>query len=111
MSVSGSWNVHFSWGCSGAYGPFTATFNSDGTWSGSGFNGHWAQVGGMIEFNFQSGPAVYAGNVQGGAMVGQMTTFSGLNGCWYATSASGTAFHAAKQSAEHQKLNADGQQK
>jgi len=108
MSVPGTWNMHFSWGCSGAYATFTATFNADGTWSGSGVNGHWAQVGGMIEFNFASGPAVYAGNVQGGAMIGMMTAFSGVNGCWYGTSASGTAFAQAKQEAAHQKLNAAG---
>ena len=108
MSVPGTWNLHFSWGCSGAYSPNTLTFNANGTWSGGGFNGNWAQVGGMIELNIAGSATVYAGNVQGGAMVGMMTTFGGLSGCWYATSASGTAFAKTQQEPAHQKLNLAG---
>ena len=110
MSVPGNWVAHYSWGCSGAYATFNITFNANGTFSGT-FSGKWVQVGGMIEFNFSSGPAIYAGNVEGGAMVGQMTTFSGSNGCWYATSASGTAFAEAKPHEDHQKLGPDGKAK
>jgi hypothetical protein len=88
MAVPGTWTVFFDWGCDGSPGQFTATFNSGGTWSGSGFSGTWVQVSGMLMFNFASGPAIYSGNTAGGSMTGMMTTFTGSNGCWWALSQS-----------------------
>jgi hypothetical protein len=86
-SIPGTWNVRFGWGCTGSYGSFTATFAANGTWSGSGFAGKWALTENMLMFNFTSGPAVYAGYVAGGSATGAQTTFTGTNGCWFATKA------------------------
>ena len=85
MSVTnGSWTLQFSWGCTGSYSSGNKTFNPDGTWSGSGGSGRWSEEAGMLMWNFDSAPAVYAGNLAGGSMTGTMATFSGSKGCWYA---------------------------
>jgi Zn-dependent metalloprotease len=80
--MSGNWVLHFSWGCTGSYSPLTITFNSNGTFSG-GATGKWAQQDGTILLSFDTGPAKYAGNVDGNIGTGAMSTFSGLDGCWY----------------------------
>jgi len=80
--ISGNWVLHFSWGCTGSYSPVNITFNSNGTFTG-GANGKWVQQDGTILLAFDTGPAKYAGNVDGNVGVGTMSTFSGLDGCWY----------------------------
>jgi len=86
-SIPGSWTVRFSWGCSTSYSSFPAVFATNGTWSGGGFSGKWAFVEGMLMFNFNSGPAIYAGVITGNAGAGISSTLAGLNGCWFATKA------------------------
>lgn len=107
MAVPGTWTMFYDWGCDGNPGQITMTFNSNGTWSGSGFSGNWASVSGMVTFNFSSGPAVYGGNFAGGSMTGIMSTFSGSNGCWWALSQSTSAALEAGETA----ISADGKKK
>ena len=94
MSAVGTWNVFFDWGCNGSPGQFTITFNSDGSTS---TGGSWAEVAGMLMFNWTSGPAVYSANVAGGSMTGMMTTFTGTNGCWWALSQTTSAALASEE--------------
>ena len=80
--ISGAWVLHFSWGCTGHYSPVNLTFNGNGTFSG-GAQGKWVQQDGTILLSFDTGPAKYAGNLDSHVGVGAMSTFSGLDGCWY----------------------------
>lgn len=85
MSVVGSWKMFYDWGCDGGYSSTTWTINANGTFTTPSYTGKWIQNGGVIILLYNSSTTVYAGNVNGSAMVGAMTTFSGLTGCWYAT--------------------------
>ena len=74
-TVSGQFNLHFSFGCSSSYGTSTVTFNTDGTFStGDGFHGKWSQTNGNIIWRYDGDSAIYAGVVNGGAIVGNMIT-------------------------------------
>jgi hypothetical protein len=85
MNVPGNWTLHFDWSCSGSYGNTPITFNSAGTLSSPPYTGHWSQHDGQILFHFDGGgQATYGGTAIDNAMVGISTTFTGLNGCWYA---------------------------
>lgn len=84
MAVAGTWVLHFSWGCTGNYSQSNITFNANGTFSGS-LPGKWIQQDGTLLLSFDTGPAKYGGNVAGNVGVGAMSTFAGLNGCWYLT--------------------------
>jgi hypothetical protein len=85
MNVSGQFNLHFSFGCSSSYGTSTVTFNTDGTFStGDGFHGKWSQTNGNIIWRYDGDSALYAGVVNGGAIVGNMINFSiNAAGCFY----------------------------
>lgn len=92
MSVPGTWTLHFDWGCGGTYGITPITFNAAGTFSSPPYTGHWSSHDGQILFHFDAGgQATYGGAVVDSAMVGISTTFSGLNGCWYAIKSGSTA--------------------
>jgi hypothetical protein len=80
--ISGNWVLHFSWGCTSAYSPLNLAFNSNGTFSG-GLPGKWVQQDGTILLSFDTGPAKYAGTLDGNVGTGASSTFSGLDGCWY----------------------------
>jgi hypothetical protein len=84
MAIDGQWTLHYSWGCNGSYIQTGMTLNNNGTFSTSGLTGKWLQNAGMILFQFDSVKTTYGGNFNGNAMVGMMSTFGGLNGCWYA---------------------------
>jgi hypothetical protein len=85
MAVSGNWVLHFSWGCTGSYGQANILFNTNGTFSIGGSSGQWRQRDGTILLSFASGPAKYGGTVNGNVGSGAMSTFAGLDGCWYLT--------------------------
>ncbi|BAW29962.1 hypothetical protein SAMN02910340_01764 [Methanosarcina thermophila] len=101
MAISGQWNLHYSWGCSGSYIQVGITFNSNGTFSIPSQNlaGRWTQNDGMILWQFNNN-ASYGGNLAGNAMVGIMSTFAGLNGCWYAIKAGSTVMPAEEEKVE-----------
>jgi hypothetical protein len=82
--ISGNWMLHYSWNATGRYNQVNLTFNTDGTFSGA-TNGKWVQQDGTIMLSFDAGPAKYAGNLDGNVGTGAMTTFAGLNGCFYLT--------------------------
>ena len=85
MAIPGTWTFYFSWGCTGNYLSTTVKIDPGGTYSeAGGTTGNWDSVGGYFALNFKGFPGGYSGNVQGSAMLGMMTTFSGSNGCWYA---------------------------
>jgi hypothetical protein len=82
MSMSGIWVLHFSWGCTNTYAQTNITFNNNGTFTGPG-TGQWRQRDGTLMLSFDTGPAKYGGTVDGNVASGAMSTFGGLNGCWY----------------------------
>jgi hypothetical protein len=84
MTVSGNWIGHYSWGCTATYGQFNIDFNPGGIFGGS-FPGKWVQQDGTLLLSFDTGPAKYGGTVDGNVGSGAMSTFTGLNGCWYLT--------------------------
>jgi hypothetical protein len=65
--------------------------NNDGTFNIPSENntGKWIQVDGMILWQYDN-KATYRGNIAGNVMACLNSTFSGLNGCWYAIKADTT---------------------
>lgn len=110
MAVSGNWTLHYSWGCSGQYAPASIVLNSDGTFGGD-YTGQWRQLTGTIMLTFDGGPAKYGGTINGSVGSGIMSTFAGLDGCWY-LSAQGTTgilpADAVVAEAATQPVGADG---
>jgi hypothetical protein len=94
---SGNYIGHYSWGCSSNYGQFNITFNTDGTFAGT-FPGKWVKQDGTLLLSFDNGPAKYVGTINGNVGSGAMSTFTGLNGCWYLTK-QGTVGVAAEAAA------------
>jgi hypothetical protein len=95
----GEWTLHFDWGCTRNYSQAPMTLVGDGTLSVlTNETGEWVENDGKIMWRFDTGPAMYSGDIIGPAMVGIMSTFQGLNGCWYATGGFSTtmAFDARK---------------
>lgn len=84
MAVTGNWTLHYSWGATNNYGQAPITFHTDGTFGGA-YTGKWRQQAGTIMLSFDGGPAKYGGTVNGSVGSGAMSTFSGLDGCWYLT--------------------------
>lgn len=82
MSVTGTWVLYYSWGCTLRYESVDVTFNNDGTFTGPG-EGQWRLRDGTLMLSFSDGPAKYSGTVDGNAASGAMTTFADLDGCWY----------------------------
>jgi len=105
MSVSGNWVAHYSWGCTNSYSQFSIVFNTGGTFGGT-FSGKWVQQDGTILLSFNSGPAKYGGTVDGNVGSGAMSTFAGLNGCWYLSKQGTVGIAAATaEAAEHQQTH------
>src|SRR5215469_14572750 len=98
MGIEGQWTVHYDWGCGGSYVQVGTTFNNNGTFSTPSQNltGEWVQNNGMVLFRFDT----YGGNLAGNAMVGTMSTFEGLNGCWYAIRVGSTTVPAEERKPE-----------
>jgi hypothetical protein len=82
MTLPGAWVLHYSWGCAPNYAQTTLTLNNDGSFSGS-LTGRWRLRDGTVMLSFDGGPAKYGGTVDGNVGSGAMSTFAGLNGCWY----------------------------
>jgi hypothetical protein len=82
MSVSGSWTLHWNFGCGNSYNQTALTFNNNGTFSGQ-FPGRWAQREGTMLLSFDSGPVKYGGTIDGNVGSGASTDWAGTNGCWY----------------------------
>jgi Zn-dependent metalloprotease len=87
--VSGNWVLHFSWGPTANYTQSSIVFNSNGTFAGA-TTGKWQQQDGTLLLSFDTGPAKYGGTIDANIGSGAMSTFSGLNGCWYLTKAGTT---------------------
>ncbi|MGW6281324.1 M4 family metallopeptidase [Kribbella sp. NPDC055071] len=83
-AISGTWILHYSWGSTTNYGQTAITFNGDGTFTGSSA-GQWRMHDGTLLLSFNTGPAKYAGTVDGHVGNGEMSTFTGLDGSWYVT--------------------------
>ena len=98
--VTGSWTLYFDWNCDGSYTSVGLTINANGTFT-TGSSGKWTQLEGMIEWKFDNTTTAYGGNVLGDAMVGSMSTFNGLDGCWYALKSGSMAAHALQSSDSH----------
>jgi hypothetical protein len=97
MVVSGKWTLHFDWNCDGSYSQVDMTFNSNGTFSLAPYTGKWVQVEGMILWQFDNSNTSYGGNNAGSAIKGLMSTFGGLNGCWYGIKAGATTLLMAER--------------
>jgi len=109
MTLSGNWTLHFSWGCTGNYSQSALVINGDGTFGGQ-FTGKWRQRDGTLMLSYDTGPAKYGGTVVGNVGSGLMSTFEGLDGCWYLTKegTSGILPVAAVSGETVQPANADG---
>jgi hypothetical protein len=83
-TMTGVWTLHFSWGCTSSYAQSNLSFNSNGTFGGA-LAGKWRRQDGTLLLSFDTGPAKYAGTLAGQVGSGAMTTFAGLDGCWYLT--------------------------
>jgi hypothetical protein len=103
MAIDGQWTLHYGWGCTGNYSQAPITFNNNGTFSNPPYTGKWVQSDGKILFQFDTAKTTYGGNFAGNAMVGAMSTFAGLNGCWYAIRVGSTITKA-----EEAELDASG---
>jgi hypothetical protein len=84
MSVTGDWILHYSWACSSSYAQADISFNPNGTFGGL-LPGKWVQQDGTLLLSYDDGPAMYGGSIDGNVGSGAMSTFGGLNGCWYLT--------------------------
>lgn len=84
VKISGQWTLHYSWGVTGRYASANLNFLSNGTFNGA-TTGKWVQQDGTILLAFNTGPAIYAGNLDGNVGTGAMSTFAGYDGCWYLT--------------------------
>ena len=82
--IAGNWVLHYSWGPTQTYSQVGLVFNANGTFSG-GEPGRWQQQDGTVLLSFDRGPAKYAGTVDGNIGSGAMSTFAGLDGCFYLT--------------------------
>lgn len=101
MAIVGQWTLHFDWGCIGFYSQAGITFNNNGTFTSGIYTGKWVQNDGMILFQFDASPkTTYGGNLAGNAMGGMMSTFAGLNGCWYAIRVGTTTMLAEERKPE-----------
>lgn len=101
MTIEGRWTLHYDWGCDGSYSQVGITFNNNGTFSTQNYTGKWVQRDGKILFQYDtSNKTTYGGNFAGNAMVGIMSTFAGLNGCWYAIRAGSTTMLAEERKPE-----------
>jgi hypothetical protein len=107
MSISGNWVGHYSWGCTTNYSQFNITFNANGTFTGTN-TGNWVQQDGTVLLKFTGGPAIYGGILNGNVGSGAMSTFAGLNGCWYLTKAGTVGVVGAAAHALHQTHDAAG---
>ena len=103
MSVPGTWTLNFDWACSGTYSHTPITFNANGTFTtGDGGSGKWNSHDGQILFQYENSlHTTYGGAVVDNAMVGISSTFSGLNGCWYAVKTTATSKSAAEHKPKH----------
>lgn len=101
MTIVGQWTLHYDWGCDGSYTQAGITFNNNGTFTSESYTGTWLQRDGMILFQYPSpSKTTYGGNFAGNAMVGMMSTFAGLNGCWYAIRVGSTIAKAEERKSE-----------
>jgi hypothetical protein len=82
MTLPGAWVLHYSWGCTPNYAQTNITLNNDGSFGGP-LTGQWRLRDGTLMLSFDSGPAKYGGTIDGNVGSGAMSTFAGLNGCWY----------------------------
>jgi hypothetical protein len=98
MTLPGAWVLHYSWGCTQNYAQTNLTLNPDGSFTGP-LTGQWRLRDGTLQLSFDSGPAKYGGTVDGNVGSGAMSTFAGLNGCWY-MARQGTVGLIAESSAE-----------
>jgi len=81
----GGWTLFYDWNCTGSYVAVPMLLIGDGTVNvAETETGEWVENDGKIMWRFDTGPAVYSGDILGSAMVGISSTFQGLNGCWYA---------------------------
>jgi hypothetical protein len=98
----GAWTLNYDWGCTGNYSQVPMMLNGDGTLTVlSSETGEWVENDGKIMWRFDTGPAVYSGDIIGPAMVGINSTFQGLNGCWYAVAGGSSAMTAKTHGAEY----------
>lgn len=87
-TMSGNWMLHYRWVTS-SYSQVMLTFNGDGRFTGS-LSGRWHYHDGTLLLSFDTGPAKYAGSIDGNVGAGAMSTSHGLTGSWY-LSKQGTA--------------------
>ncbi len=78
MSVPGNWTLHYDWNTTGHYASTPMTIAPNNTWSnGEGYHGTWAQVAGILTFQFNNLKTTYSGNLADKSVTGINSTFGG----------------------------------
>jgi len=87
ISWTGSWVLHYSWGCTGSFGTTTIKFNSNGTFStGSGNTGHYVSSAIIILWKYDSYNTSYAIRVNKTEYTGIAGDFANqIKGCAFLT--------------------------
>ena len=106
MAITGEWTLFYDWNCDGSYSTGPITLNPNGTFTQGTYTGTWVQVAGMLTFQFKGSSTTYSGNWASKSITGIMSTFSGLNGCYYMLQSGAPQSFEAKQVAG--KLDAAG---
>ena len=85
-SIVGTWNLFYSWNCTGDYAASTVTFNDDGTFNtGGGYTGTWKQRDIKVKWVFTSGTTYKGRQKSDNLLKGKMVSYTGLTGCWATT--------------------------
>ena len=85
MPVPGNWTLSYDWNSTGTYTstPMAIAANNTFALPSQGLSGEWAQVAGILTFQFNNSKTTYSGNLADKSVTGVSTTFSGLNGSFF----------------------------
>jgi hypothetical protein len=85
VPVVGKWTLYYDWNCDGKYYSTTMKVESGGSWAMPKFNytGDWVKGRRIFMFTFDNTLTTYSGVIFDREIRGIMTTWSGLQGCFY----------------------------
>jgi hypothetical protein len=85
LTIVGKWILFYDWNCDGKYYSTTMKVESGGSWAMPKFNytGEWVTGRRIFMFTFDNTLTTYSGVICDKEIRGIMTTWSGLQGCFY----------------------------
>lgn len=90
VTIPGTWDFYYDWGCDGGHGSTTITFTYSTYVStfttGNGNSGEWYQKDEDVHIYFYnlSSNVIYVGQKVGNTIFGVMKAGETVTGCWYA---------------------------